>query len=144
MKYTFFILSLFFSYALFGQHWNESYTDALQFAKKENKPIILVFSGSDWCPPCKKLEKKIWQSEEFKTYAAKNYVLYNADFPRKKQNKLSEEKMTANKQLAEIYNPKGHFPLVVVMDQGEKILGKTSYKKATPNEYIAHLNSYIK
>ena len=85
IKYVLFVLILFFSIGIKAQEWNENYSDALSQAKAENKPLILVFSGSDWCPPCKRLNKKIFTSEEFKSYASKNYVLYRADFPRKKQ-----------------------------------------------------------
>jgi hypothetical protein len=42
-----------------------------------------VFSGSDWCAPCIKLDKSIWQSTEFKEYAASNLILERADFPKK-------------------------------------------------------------
>ncbi|MGB5818824.1 MAG: thioredoxin family protein [Saonia sp.] len=144
MKYFALVISFFFSFGLFAQDWKKTYAEALTHAKGEDKPIILVFSGSDWCAPCKKLERNIWQSEEFKSYAIANYVLYNADFPRKKANKLPVEKAVVNKQLAAVYNPKGHFPLVVVLDRQEKILGKASYEKVSPTKYIALLNSFIK
>jgi thiol-disulfide isomerase/thioredoxin len=52
-------------------------------AASQSKPIVLVFSGSDWCAPCIKLDKSIWQSTEFKEYAASNLILERADFPKK-------------------------------------------------------------
>ena len=48
----------------------------------------MVFSGSDWCAPCIKLDKAVWQSEEFKKEAETNWVIYKADFPKKKANQL--------------------------------------------------------
>lgn len=131
------------SFSAFGQEWQVSYSEALSCAKDQNKPIILVFSGSDWCAPCIKLDREIWQSEEFKKYADKNYILYKADFPRKKNNKLAEELEKQNKALADLYNPKGHFPLVVVLDKNEKMAGQTAYKKLSPTEYVSHLNSFL-
>ena len=128
----------------FSQEWKDNYTSVVRCAKDEDKPIILVFSGSDWCAPCIKLDKEIWQSKEFDSYASKNYILYRADFPRKKSNKLPKDLEDQNKSLADSYNPNGHFPLVVVLNKDGKILGKTGYKKSTPNEYISHLNSFIK
>lgn len=113
-------------------------------AQKEDKPIILVFSGSDWCAPCIKLDRDIWQSDEFKSYAKQNYVLYRADFPRKKENKLKEQLVEKNKELADRYNPKGYFPLVLVLDKNGKKLGEMGYQKTTPNGYITLLNSYGK
>lgn len=133
-----------FSLVAFSQQWQPTYGDALACAKENNKPLLLVFSGSDWCAPCIKLDKSIWQSEEFKAYAKDNYVLYRADFPRKKDNRLSEELTAQNGQLAERFNTKGYFPLVVLLNQSEKVLGTTSYKKLSPKEYIALLNTFIK
>lgn len=137
------VLCLFFG-TLHSQ-WYEDFTDAVKTANKEDKPIVLVFSGSDWCAPCIRLKRNIWQSEDFKDYAETNYVLYNADFPRKKKNKLPLDKLNTNKALAEKYNIQGHFPLVVILDKKKSVLGKTGFDaKATPNEYISLLNSFIK
>jgi len=103
-----------------------------------------VFAGSDWCAPCIKLERNIWQSSEFKTYAKNHYVLYKADFPRKKANQLSEELTKQNAELAERLNSKGHFPLIVILDSNDRVLGKTGYKKLNPDAYISLLNTFIK
>lgn len=144
MRYfTFFVFAI-CSLNVFGQEWQLSYSEALSCAEDQNKPIILVFSGSDWCAPCIRLDKEIWQSEEFKTFSKENYILYKADFPRKKSNKLALELENQNKALAESFNPKGHFPLVVVLSKTEKVLGQTAYKKISPSEYVSHLNSFLK
>ena len=58
-----------------AQDWNTDFEKAKSIAKAENKPIILVFQGSDWCAPCIKLDKEIWSSETFKAYAKKHYVM---------------------------------------------------------------------
>ncbi|KKM95274.1 hypothetical protein LCGC14_1189860 [marine sediment metagenome] len=135
---------LFFASTLFAQDWQPSYADAVTEAQKQDKPILLVFAGSDWCAPCIKLDKTIWQSEEFSTYAAMNLILYRADFPRKKANQLSTALADKNNTLAEKFNPDGHFPLVLVLDANEKILGETGYLNSTPKAYIEHINSFIK
>ncbi|WP_321346035.1 thioredoxin family protein [uncultured Draconibacterium sp.] len=139
-----FLITLFFSGIAFGQNWQTDFNQALQKAKSEDKPIILVFSGSDWCAPCMKLENEIWSSDEFKNFSAEHFVLYKADFPRKKKNQPDTEQVKANKQLAEKYNQKGFFPLVVVLDENGKVLGETGYKKLSPNEYIKHLETFLK
>ncbi len=128
---------------LSGQDWQENYGSALSIAQTEDKPLIVVFAGSDWCGPCKKLEKKIWQSDVFKTYASENYVLYKADFPRKKANQLSKEKVAENSKLAALYNPKGHFPLVVVLNKREDVLGKVGYEKVDATGYLSLLNAFV-
>jgi len=130
--------------AFFAQDWQESFTEALAMAKEVDKPLILVFAGSDWCGPCIKLDKEIWQSAAFKEYSKDNFILYKADFPRKKANKLSGAFARQNEKLAEKYNSQGHFPLVVILDEEGNILGKTGYNKGTPATYIAHLNTFLK
>lgn len=128
-----------------AQQWQDDFAEAETLAKKEDKPIILVFSGSDWCAPCIKLKRNILDSEEFKTYASSNYILYNADFPRKKKNQLPQEKINANKELFAEYNPKGYFPLVVVLDNEKAVLGVTGFnRKKSPEEYIELLNDFVK
>jgi thioredoxin-related protein len=144
MKNKMAFLLLFIVTIGYSQNWKTNFTQVTTEAIVKNKPIILVFSGSDWCAPCIKLDKTIWQSEIFKDYAATNYILERADFPKKKQNQLEDELKKNNQNLAEKYNPEGVFPLVVVLDGKGKVLGKTSYKNVTPEEYIAILNSFIK
>ena len=130
---------------LHAQEWQSNFDEAVDIAQKEDKPIVLVFSGSDWCAPCIRLKKKIFESEEFKSYASSHYVLYNADFPRKKKNQLPQDKLGDNKILAEKYNSKGYFPLVVVLDKNQSVLGKTGFDaKASPQKYIATLNGFVK
>jgi len=136
-------LLLFFSVSIgFSQEWNSNFNEVKQIALKENKKIVLVFQGSDWCAPCIKLEKEIWSTDEFKSFSRENFVLIKADFPRKKKNKLSKEQQEENKNLMEKYNKKGYFPFVVVLDKNAKVLGETGYIKATPKEYIKLLTSF--
>lgn len=128
----------------YSQEWKTDFTVAKGEASSQNKNILLVFSGSDWCGPCIKLDRDIWQSEEFKEFAKNNLVLERADFPKKKQNQLAPELKKINEELAEKYNKDGMFPLVVVLDKNGKVLGKTAYKNVSPQEYITILKSFLK
>ena len=101
MKKSILIAFLFLSSLGFAQNWSTNIEEAKAKATAENKTIVLVFSGSDWCAPCIKLDKNVWQSEEFKTFAAENLVLVRADFPKKKANVLPEALQNSNKALAE-------------------------------------------
>lgn len=125
-----------------AQEWQTDINVAKEIATKENKPIILVFQGSDWCAPCIKLDREIWNTDTFKKYAKEHYVMLKADFPRRKKNTLSETQTKKNAQLAEKYNKQGFFPFVVVLDSNGKVLGKNSYKKTTPENYIKELNAF--
>ena len=143
MKFKFFlILTLAFSLQAFTQDWSTDFEEAKKMANSNNQNIVLVFQGSDWCAPCIKLEKEIWSTKEFQKLNKDHFVMLKADFPRRKQNQLSEEKQIQNKKLAELYNPNGYFPLVVVLDKNGKVLGKLGYEKTTPSQYFKKLTSF--
>ena len=125
-----------------SQSWKTSFTEAKAQAAAENKNILLVFSGSDWCAPCIKLDKTIWQSEEFKSESAQKWVIYKADFPKKKANLLPAELTESNKKLAEQYNKAGNFPLVLLLNPAGSILGISGYKNVSPQEYIQLIHSF--
>lgn len=144
MKYSFLIVAFLGFTTVHSQNWVSNFDQALETAVSENKPVILVFSGSDWCAPCIKLDKSVWQTDAFKAYAKDHYVLYKADFPRKKANQPNEGRLAKNKELAEKYNPKGHFPLVLVLDANGKTLGTTGFKNLGADAYVSHLNSFLK
>nr|WP_309759081.1 thioredoxin family protein [Flavobacterium sp.] len=126
----------------FSQSWKTSFKEAKVQATAENKNILLVFSGSDWCAPCIKLDKTIWQSEEFKSESVQKWVIYKADFPKKKANLLPAELTESNKKLAEQYNKVGNFPLVLLLNPTGKVLGISGYKNVSPQEYIQLIHSF--
>lgn len=129
---------------IYAQNWQTNFEEAKSLAIKENKNIVLVFSGSDWCAPCMKLEKNIWMSDEFNSEAKKNWIIYKADFPKKKANQLTPELTAQNKLLAEKYNKGGSFPLVVLLDSKGKVLGMTGFKNVSAEEYISLIHTFEK
>ena len=144
MKKILFTLLLLVSYYGQAQNWLTDFEQAKKIANEQNKNIIIVFSGSDWCAPCIKLDKNIWQSESFKNEAAKDWVLIKADFPRKKANELPKEQTEHNRKLADKYNIEGSFPLVVILDKNGKLLGKMGFKNVSPEEYIKMIHALEK
>ncbi len=104
--------------------WLTNHETALQLAKKENKNILVYFTGSDWCPPCKMLKKDLFGTNEFKNLA-KDYVLLYVDIPRN-QDLISAKQMEHNKQLLSKLNKKGVFPLLKVLDPKGKELDEVS------------------
>ena len=120
----------------------ESFAQKLEKAKTEHKRVLLYFSGSDWCAPCIKFKKFIVNTEEFKNFATENLALYNADFPRQSKNKLAKEIEKENEALAEKYNSKGQFPLILLLDENGNIVKKwEEYPKETVQEFIEKLKS---
>ena len=127
-----------------AQNWETNLETAKQKAAEENRNILLVFSGSDWCIPCMKLEKNIWESKAFINDSNQHFVLLRADFPKRKANALSKEQQKENDKLAEIYNKNGLFPMVAILDKTGKMIASTGYKDVSPKEYIAMLHSLEK
>lgn len=145
MEKIFLVLTgLLFITTINAQKWETNLATAEKRATEENRNIVLVFSGSDWCAPCMRLEKNIWESKEFINDSNNHFVLLRADFPKKKNNTLSKEQQEQNNQLAEKYNKQGLFPLVAVLNKDGKMLGTTGYKNVEPKEYIAILHSLEK
>ena len=105
-----------------GLKWLTDYKKAAAQAKNENKLLLMDFTGSDWCPPCKILHKQFFGAEEFKAFAKKNLVLLELDFPFHKElpPKLKEQ----NDSLAAKYKI-GGYPTVIVLGKSDKILSKT-------------------
>ena len=127
---------------LAAQEWQTNFEKAKDLAQKDNRNIVLVFQGSDWCAPCIKLDREVWSKDDFKKLAKDHFVMLKADFPRRKKNQLPAEQEARNKALAAKYNPKGYFPYVVVLDPSGKVLGQTGYEKMDPKAYFNKLNSF--
>ena len=144
MKKIVTFLVLFIVTISFGQDWKYNFEEAKALAKDQNKDIVVIFSGSDWCAPCIKLDKNIWQSEAFKKESTDKWILVKANFPRKKANQLSEEQEAHNRGLAEKYNLEGSFPLVVLLDKDGRVLGKMGFKNVAPEEYIKMMHALKK
>ncbi len=124
-----------------AQEWHTDFGKANQIANSENKQILMVFQGSDWCAPCIKLSKYILDTDEFQGYASNHYVMLKVDFPKHKKNALSPTQEIHNQKLAEQFNKNGYFPLVVVLDKNGKQVGQEGYQKVTPTQYIQVLEA---
>lgn len=135
MRQILFLLWLSSCFSLNAQNWYKDFEKA-KLDLKDNQKIVLVFQGSDWCAPCIKLDKSIWRSEKFQKLSENQLLLVKIDFPRKKKNQLTTSQMKHNKNLAEMYNSKGFFPHVVVVDRLGNVLGRLGYEKLSPEQYF--------
>jgi len=125
-------------------NWHKSMDEAKMLAQKEHKHILLNFSGSDWCGPCIRLHKEIFDSEAFQQFAETNLVLVNADFPRLKKNQLSVSQQKINDAIADRYNSKGSFPFTVLLNENGKVLKQwEGFPKMTPDEFVDDVRTII-
>lgn len=103
--------------------------------------MLLVFSGSDWCLPCIRFEKKVLSDSVFRAYAAKHLTVQKADFPQRK--KLSAAEQGKNEQLAERYNPDGKFPHLVLLHTDGTTLAVLPTDAADGSQFVAQLKTHL-
>ena len=124
--------------------WQTDFEKAKTQAKSENKLILLNFSGSDWCGPCIRLRKEIFDHSTFMQYANDHLILVNADFPRLKKNMLSQEQQKQNDDLADIYDNDGVFPLTLLVNADGKVIKRwEGLPSATPEEFTNDVKAAV-
>jgi protein disulfide-isomerase len=121
--------------------WTTDFAGAQKTAAEKNLPILVDFSGSDWCGWCIKLDKEVFSQKEFKEFAQGNVVLFLADFPRGKSQ--SAELKKQNKGLMEKYGVQG-FPTVLLLNAKGDVIGETGYQPGGARKYVAHLKDLLK
>ncbi|MDB5269983.1 MAG: hypothetical protein JWP58_3023 [Hymenobacter sp.] len=112
-------------------------------AKATNRPILAVFSGSDWCKPCIMYEQEVFAKPEFTAYAQDKLVLAHFDFPRLKKNQPTAAQLKLNEAAAAQLNKEGDFPLAVVIAPDGKVLAKTGYIAGGPAAFEAYLKKVV-
>jgi len=114
---------------------------AFQVSTDTRRPVLLIFSGSDWCAPCIRFEKSILSGETFQAYAKEHLVILKADFPQRK--KLPKEQVAQNQTLAEKYNPQGLFPHMVLLPSADASPLTLQFNDQTTDEFIAEINAAL-
>lgn len=114
--------------------WLTDYDKAVKQAKKEDKMLMLDFTGSDWCGWCIKLDKEVFSKPEFKDWAGKKFVLVKVDFPR--TIKLSAKVKKQNEKLQKRHGVQG-YPTIVVLDKNEKPMARLGYERGGPDNWIS-------
>jgi protein disulfide-isomerase len=121
--------------------WLTDLDEAKALAKKENKVVLLDFTGSDWCGYCIKLKNDVFSTPAFQEWAEKNAVLVEVDFPSKK--KLPKKLEKANKALQKQYKIEG-YPTIVILDaEGKKLGQEEGYDGKGPEPYLKSLNAIV-
>ncbi len=147
MKFKLFFIAALVAFSISAQkhpkvNWSEDYKSILKKAKRNHKNIIVYFSGSDWCKPCIKLKKDLFEQQSFSNIA-ENYNLLYVDIPQN-QDLISASQYKKNKELMAELNPRKVFPTVMILDSRgrvkEKISGYSSI--ADPTNYLSMIAKY--
>jgi protein disulfide-isomerase len=113
--------------------WMTDYTAALKLAEESERPLLLNFTGSDWCAPCMQLKKEVFTKGEFKEFARENVVLVELDFPRRKA--LPQELAAQNEALLDQFRVQG-FPTVILLDHQGNVRARTGYSRQSPSAFV--------
>jgi thioredoxin-related protein len=102
--------------------WLLDINEALELSEKEHKPLLVYFTGSDWCSPCKMLKKDFFSNPKFKERST-NMVLLMVDMPRR-VDIISQEQKEKNIKLVRKYNKSGGYPNLVALNSNGDIIGE--------------------
>lgn len=126
------LVSTAFSNTLDG--WSTDLEKAFKDAKAQKKSVLVEFTGSDWCPPCIMMRKKVFSQKEFVSAASKDYILVELDFP---NGDLETKKK--NQPYAEKYEIEG-FPTVILFNsEGKEFNRFFASQYPSTDEFLAHL-----
>ena len=128
-------------------YWETNVNKAIEISKKTKKPMLLFFTGSDWCGWCIRLQKEVLKTPEFASWAKQNVVLVELDYPRSKPQ--TNEIKQQNSQLQQIFAIQG-YPTVhfaTVTETKGKInfnsLGNTGYVSGGPSAWLGVANGIL-
>ncbi len=121
--------------------WIEDYAAALKFSQELSKPILVNFTGSDWCSWCIKLSNEVFSKPAFMNYAKENLILLKLDFPRNIPQSANIK--AQNQEAQRKYGIRG-YPTIVLIDALEREIGRAGYQPGGPENYVKLLESMIK
>jgi protein disulfide-isomerase len=128
--------------------WLTNVKEAVEISNKTNKPMLLFFTGSDWCGWCIRLQKEVLKTPEFATWAQKNVILVELDYPRSVAQ--TDAIKTQNQDLQQGFSVQG-FPTVCFANATNKDgkvsfqqIGKTGYVAGGPTAWLAGANEILK
>jgi thioredoxin-related protein len=116
--------------------WMTDFEAAKELARREDKNLLLYFTGTDWCAWCIQLKREVFDQAAFKAYGAEHFVLVELDFPRRK--KLDPKLAKQNQSLAESMAVNG-YPTVMLCDPDGRPFARTGYRPGGVDSYLGHL-----
>lgn len=138
------------SYAVEAQElvWETNVNKAMEISNKTKKPLLLFFTGSDWCGWCIRLQKEVLKTPEFAKWAKENVVLVELDYPRRTPQTPEIKKQ--NNELQQVFGIQG-FPTIYFANGTTKDgkvnfegLGSTGYVAGGPTAWLAVADGFLK
>ncbi len=120
--------------------WITNYAAALKLAKEQNRVVLVEFTGSDWCPPCKYLKKEVLDTAEFKEFAAENVILVYLDFPR---NIPQTAALRAQNEALQVKFGVQGYPTIYLVGADGVVIGQTGLRRGSAADYVKHLKELM-
>jgi thiol-disulfide isomerase/thioredoxin len=120
--------------------WLTDYHAALAAAESSGRPVLALFTGSDWCPHCKTLEHNVFGSDIFRNWAEKNVVLLMIDLP---QAGITQEVRNQRSQVCINYGVRTFPTVLLIGPDGGKITAQSGYKGQSAGEWMARMQEHM-
>lgn len=115
--------------------WVQTLEQAVAESESSGKPIMFVFSGSDWCSYCQRLEQEVLQTPEFESWASQNVIKVMVDFPR--YHHLSADVARQNEDLRNHFAAQLRgYPTVLLVQADGSVLGRSGFVAGGPIPWI--------
>lgn len=116
--------------------WTQDLEAATKLAAEKGLPAILKFTGSDWCPWCKHMERQVFSKDEFKRWAVTNVVLVSLDYPRGENvGTVPDAFKERNRKMLDEYGVTGFPTYFVLSPSGERLGVLGASRDATPKKF---------
>jgi protein disulfide-isomerase len=117
----------------------KDFTKAKEIARAYQKPLVLLFTGSDWCQYSQELLKHTLLSDGFIQVVKSSLIFVQIDFPEFNKS-LKGERVQENAFLKEKFHVT-EFPTVVLVDPDMHEITRLGYSTASSIEYANYLTS---
>ena len=123
-----------------SEEWLTDYDEALAESTRSGKPVLTLFTGSDWCPHCRTLEERVFSTSEFESWSEEHVVLLMLDLP---ESGISPAVRSERSRICLKYGVRT-FPSVLVLDSfGEKITEEKGYRGTPASAWIKRLAAKV-
>jgi len=123
-----------------SDRWLTSYDDAMREARDLGRPVLTIFTGSDWCPHCVTLEKNVLDTDTFLAWAQDRVVLLMIDLP---QQGISQEERHSRSRVCIKYGVRTFPSALLIGPDGAKITVKSGYQGQSASSWVAALENHL-